>query len=187
MLTAPVRLIRHPLAPWSGPELVVAAGCTLRAGGAGECHFEVAGDLGALVVPGLDEPARADNLWRHTCFEVFLARRGAPGYLEFNFAPSRRWAAYAFVDYRVPAPPPAVAAPTLRAQTTAASLSLTAIVGAGAWPEPDGGALEIGLTAVLEATDGTLGYFALRHPTERPDFHDRGGFALTLDRAALAS
>jgi hypothetical protein len=187
MLTAPVRLVRHPLAPWSGPELVIAATCVLRVGGAGGFFFDFPAHLGALVVPGLDEPARTDDLWRHTCFEVFLARRGVPGYLEFNFAPSRRWAAYAFVDYRVPAPPPALTAPTVRAETAAGKLTLTAIVGAGAWPEPDGGSVEIGLAAVVEASDGTLGYFALRHPKERPDFHDRGGFALALGRTALAS
>ena len=187
MLTAPVRLVRHSLAHWPGPELIVTAACMPGAGGAGECRFEVAGDLGAVVVPRLDQPARTDELWRHTCFEVFLARHGAPGYLEFNFSPSRRWAAYAFVGYRVPAPPPTVAAPAIHVEATAGSLSLTAIVGTGAWPEPGGGDLEIGLAAVVEASDGTLGYFALRHPAERPDFHDRGGFALTLGRTAMAS
>lgn len=187
MLTAPARLVRHPLAPWSGPDLSVAASCAVRAGGAGECRFEVAGDLAAIVVPEVAGAARIDGLWRHTCFEVFIARRGAAGYLEFNLAPSGHWAAYAFGDYRAPAPPPTVAAPTIRLEATTGRLSLTALVGRGSWPEPDGGALEVGLAAVLEATDGVLGYFALRHPTERPDFHDRRGFALTLGRAATAS
>jgi len=187
MLTAPLRLVRHPLAPWSGPGLSVAASCIVHAGGAGECRFEVAGDIGALVVPERAQPARADGLWRHTCFEVFLARRGAPAYLELNFAPSGRWAAYAFGDYRAHAPPPTLAAPTIRAAATAATLSLTAVVGPGTWPDPTGGEVEVGLAAVLEATDGALGYFALLHPAERPDFHDRRGFVLTLDHAVTAS
>ena len=187
MLAATVRLDRHPLALWPGPELSISATCAVRPGGAGECRFEVEGDLGAIVVPGPAEPQRADGLWRHTCFEVFLARRGAPGYLEFNFAPSGRWAAYAFGGYRAPAPLPAVAAPVIRSTAAAGRLSLTAIVGPGAWPEPDGGPVEVGLAAVIEGAGGALGYFALHHPTERPDFHDRRGFALTLGPAAVAS
>ena len=59
-------------------------------------------------------------------------------------------------------------------------LSLTALLGPGSWPDPQAGALDVGLAAVLEASDGALGYFALSHPAERPDFHDRRAFALTL-------
>ena len=187
MLTAPVRLLRHPRAPWPGPELALTASCVVRADGAGECRFELAGELEAIVVPGPAAPARADGLWQHTCFEVFIARRGAPGYLEFNFAPSGRWAAYAFDGYRAPAPAPTLPAPAIRAEARAAGLSLTARVGPGSWPEPDGAVLEVGLAAVLEARGGALGYFALRHPAERPDFHDRRGFALTLGDAQPVS
>jgi hypothetical protein len=36
----------------------------------------------------------------------------------------------------------------------------------------------IGLTAVLEQTDGTKSYWALAHPPGKPDFHDPACFAL---------
>jgi hypothetical protein len=111
---------------------------------------------------------------------VFIARRGAASYVEFNFAPSGAWAAYAFGGYRAPAPPPPVPAPAIRTEATAGRLSLTALLGPGSWPQPEAGALEVGLAAVLETSDGALGYFALCHPAERPDFHDRRAFALTL-------
>jgi hypothetical protein len=45
-------------------------------------------------------PRRADELWRHTCCELFLAERGRAGYHEFNFAPSTEWAIYRFQAYR---------------------------------------------------------------------------------------
>ena len=38
----------------------------------------------------------------------------------------------------------------------------------------------LGLSAVCEARDGSLQYWALRHPAERPDFHDRRSFALAV-------
>ena len=44
-------------------------------------------------------PLRADKLWEHTVFEVFLRRPGEPGYVEFNFAALRKpWAAYRFTS-----------------------------------------------------------------------------------------
>ena len=43
---------------------------------------------------------RQDNLWRHTCFEVFLGRPGAKGYWELNIAPNGDWNLYQFSDYR---------------------------------------------------------------------------------------
>src|SRR5260370_31796663 len=42
----------------------------------------------------------ATDLWRHTCFEAFVAIEGQPAYHEFNFAPSGEWAVYAFRGYR---------------------------------------------------------------------------------------
>lgn len=42
------------------------------------------------------------------------------------------------------------------------------------------GTLRLALAAVVERADGTLGYWALRHGRERPDFHHADGFALTL-------
>ena len=40
--------------------------------------------------------------------------------------------------------------------------------------------LRIGLSAVIEASDRTLSYWALRHPTDKPDFHNADSFALLL-------
>jgi hypothetical protein len=40
--------------------------------------------------------------------------------------------------------------------------------------------LRIGLSAVVEASDG-FSYWALRHQADKPDFHDAHGFALLLE------
>ena len=39
---------------------------------------------------------------------------------------------------------------------------------------------ELGLSAVLEEKDGTKSYWALAHPTEKPDFHAAGCFVARL-------
>lgn len=45
---------------------------------------------------------------------------------------------------------------------------------------PDAGSIRVGLTAVIEATDGTVSYWSLAHPPGRPDFHQAGGRVLAL-------
>lgn len=127
--------------------------------------------------PPARHPGPADGLWRHTCFEAFIApATGAPGYLEVNLAPSLAWATYAFSDYRsgqrvaqeAPLEDP-------RCEREAHRLLLAARL---SW-DP-GPAARVGLSAVLEAADGALGYWALAHTGERPDFHRRDAFVLQL-------
>src|SRR5262249_57565453 len=62
--------------------------------------FGLGGRLSALRIPAPAEPRRGHELWRHTCFEVFIARDGSTEYHELNLAPSREWAVYSFRAYR---------------------------------------------------------------------------------------
>jgi hypothetical protein len=39
---------------------------------------------------------------------------------------------------------------------------------------------ELGLSAVLEEKDGTKTYWALEHPSDKPDFHHAACFATRL-------
>ncbi len=177
-------LVRHPREPWPGLALAVTAACRAHGGGGIACAFAVAGDLAAIVWPPAAVAARVDGLWRHTCFEVFIGPAGRPDYLEFNLAPSGQWAAYAFAGYRAPAPAPALRPPSISTTRGARRLSLNAVVDPHPWPDEGGPTtLEVGLSAVIEHESGTLGYYSLSHPAERPDFHDRRGFGLRLERA----
>ena len=58
--------------------------------------FRLDGDIRRIRVPSPGVPRIATQLWRHTCFEAFIAMEGQPAYHEFNFAPSGEWAVYAF-------------------------------------------------------------------------------------------
>lgn len=64
--------------------------------------YRLQGDMARLRIPA-GVAGRGDRLWEQTCFEAFIAPRGATAYVEFNFSPSGQWAAYAFSDYRQPA------------------------------------------------------------------------------------
>ena len=63
-------------------------------------EYELRGDLAGVRIA----TERTEELWRHTCMEVFIAARPAGAdsgpYLEFNLAPGGQWAAYRFSGYR---------------------------------------------------------------------------------------
>src|SRR5437660_35270 len=63
-------------------------------------HYRVTGKIDDLRLPPVMAAARADELWRHSCFEAFVGTSSGAAYYEFNFAPSTQWAAYRFDGYR---------------------------------------------------------------------------------------
>ena len=144
--------------------------------------FRLDGDIPRIRVPLPGLPRIATELWRHTCFEAFIAVEGQAAYHEFNFAPSGEWAAYAFSGYRNGGP---LANETMRphiaVRSTGSRLELDALVRLDVLSAIHPYAsLRIGLSAVIEARDG-LSYWAIHHPADKPDFHNADGFALMLE------
>lgn len=166
----------HPDTPCANPAGIVVA-LARRADGGLALTFRATGDPAGLAIPAPATPARTDGLWRHTCFEAFVRSEGQPGYREFNLSPSGRWAAYAFRAYRADAADLPMAAPTIAWQRHADRVELAAVLPAAALPD---GPLRLGLAAVIEQADGRIGYWALRHPAGKPDFHHTDAFALVL-------
>jgi hypothetical protein len=145
--------------------------------------YSIEGDLAGIRVPGPASPRRADGLWRHTCCEAFLAEPGLPAYYEFNFAPSAEWAFYRFEAYRTGMADVATARSSgIILRRDAHSLELETVIDLNDPPAAlaDAG-LRLALSAVIEAVDGRLSYWALAHPPGKPDFHHPDSFALTLD------
>jgi hypothetical protein len=137
--------------------------------------YAVEGNLESLRIPARREPRVAERLWQHTCCEMFVARKGAAAYLEFNFSPSGEWAAYAFTGYRAGRRLCGEEfAPRISALQAGSRLVLECSV------PFSGEDLVLGLSAVMEAADGGLSYWALKHPPGKPDFHHRDAFALEL-------
>jgi len=136
-------------------------------------HYRIEGAIDRLRIPAPAASQRAERLWEHTCCELFFTQTGAVAYREFNFSPSGQWAAYAFERYRAGAALPATD-PDIVVRRAPGRLELEARVAAPAQR------LRVGLCAVIEADDGALSYWALRHPGEKPDFHRVEAFALEL-------
>lgn len=175
-----ITLVPHPSAPEGA--FGVAAEVDRLVTRALRFTYRLTGSLARVRLPVAAPSTRSDRLWEHTCFEAFVALADAPAYVELNFAPSGAWAVYGFDRYRAAAPlVPDLVAPHIAVTRAAESLELEATVALDDWsPAYGAGALRIGLTAVVEATDGRLTYWAIRHPAITPDFHDAAGFTFRI-------
>ena len=139
---------------------------------------------GKLVVPPFAGRGRADELWRTTCFELFLRPAGGSAYSEFNLSPSERWAAYDFASYREGmAERPASREPDCVMRMGSTFAIFDAAIPAGLVPA---GRCEANFAAVVEEEGGIVSYWALAHPAGQPDFHDPACFVAEVGPPAGA-
>jgi hypothetical protein len=180
-VTQQARLLAHPD---SETESVwnIAVEAQFNAASSLMCRYTLHGDMVQVLIPGARDGHRAEGLWRHTCFEAFVAADNAPGYFEFNFSPALDWAAYRFEYYRAGMTAATLAqAPGLQVRRTPSQLELTATVHfAGLDALCRARVLRVALSAVIEEEDDRLSYWALRHASGTPDFHHPEGLAMEL-------
>ena len=135
-------------------------------------RFVVSGEVDRIAWPGPAAQGRADDLWRHTCFEAFV--KTDEGYVEYNLSPSGQWASYRFDAPRA----------GMRAADEVATIEgldgARDMVALEARIELPNGASRLGLSAVIETVDGAMSYWALAHPSAKPDFHHPDSFVLDL-------
>jgi hypothetical protein len=148
-------------------------------------HYMLAADMSRVRVPPSGVGRPADALWKHTCFEAFVAAAGAPGYHEFNFSPSRDWAIYRFSAYREGMSRAEMgAAPQISVRRCDGGLELESEVRLRCLADlRDARHLRVAMAAVLEDETGGLSYWGLRHAPGKPDFHHPNGFALEVARS----
>ena len=145
-------------------------------------QYVLRADMARIRVPSLDTPERADDLWKHTCFEAFISASGLSGYYELNFSPSGQWAIYSFDRYRTGMSPVEVSSPPrLAVRAHDDRLELEAAVHLfDLGLAREGLGLKLALSAVVEDDSGRLSYWALKHAPGKPDFHHSDGFVLEL-------
>lgn len=142
-------------------------------------RYGMTGDLAAVAIPSSTAGNRMDCLWEHTCFEFFLGVPGEANYWEVNLSPSGDWNCYRLMGYREGLLAESRVervlfqvlqvkqALCLEANFELLSLGLT-------------GPVELSVTAVVEAADGAVGYWAIAHCGEAADFHLRDSFVVRL-------
>lgn len=151
-----------------------------EAGGGLFLNYCVTGAIEDVLWPDGEPPQTSgptDRLWEHSCFEAFLGRPDKPDYIELNATTSLRWALYAFDDYRAGMTAVDTAFSVMvRFRTDSLEVRVSAL-------PPDwsrAGELLLGLSAIIEAKDGSKSYWALAHAPGPPDFHNRDCFTARL-------
>lgn len=131
-----------------------------------------------LLLPPPASSVRKDELWKTTCFEIFLRDAGEERYWEYNFSPSSEWAAYAFDRYREGMREADLAlAPHIEIMQKGAHFHLAADIGLAGLPR---GRLSATFSAVIEESNGAKSYWAVAHPSDKPDFHHPACFTAIL-------
>jgi hypothetical protein len=182
--------ISRPLLPFvrssEAPVRALTASVAREGEGTLRFRYQLDAELSALRIPPMSTPRRVDELWKHTCFEAFIAGIPSAGsYYELNFSPSTEWAAYSFESYRQGMAPVAAAAPPRIEVARAASQLVidVRVLTQSLLPEQwraTGTKLSIALSAVIETDDGRISYWALNHAPDKPDFHHAAGFILEV-------
>lgn len=166
----------HPATPDPavGPVTVTAQWCD---GPALRLRYRLHAAPGRILVPPPGPLRRADELWRQTCCEAFLAPVGESRYVELNLSPSRAWALYTFTGEREGMDSPEVSEPPVIAVLQSPTeLEVVASVPLATLPHWClGRRLRLGLSAVVATAAGGRSYWALAHPGPRPDFHRPAG------------
>ncbi len=142
-----------------------------------EAEFRLDGHVPSIILPPPATPARRDNLWQTTCFEIFWQPLGGSAYREFNFSPSGQWAAYDFDSFREGMRDAPVEAIAIACAQDDAGLILKASIAADL-PDP----AQVALNAIVEHADGSKQYWALAFPPGRPEFHSEANRALIVER-----
>jgi hypothetical protein len=181
-------LIKQTLRPFIGNEVGAVMGIEYgvwRDGGRIGVEYDLYGLLSHLVIPEQVSGVtgnRRDDLWRHTCFELFVKEAGEKknAYLECNFAPSGAWNVYSFSSPRkgmvqadIATTPEITTTPTKKIYSLRAEVDLTGLLS-------ESSTVEIGVSCVVENRNGKQGYWALSHLGETLDFHDPRSFLIRL-------
>lgn len=183
MKTEPSRTSMAPLIPYLATSTPFVHAIEVRVGWSqGDTlalTYTLTGDCNRLRIPAPRPQARVDGLWQHTCFEAFIAPKNGTAYWELNCSPSSEWAMYHFHRYReraaegeIIAPPKISSHATTNRFVLDTRLHLPSLLTRQS--------LRLGLSAVIEEERGQLSYWALQHPSEKPDFHHSDAFILEI-------
>lgn len=117
---------------------------------------------------------RKRELWKKTCFEVFVKDYHSQKYYEFNFNEKGEWNVYVFDSYRNPQELKEFE----KAELKKINFKLGHIeaefeIDISNWEK-----VQLGTTCVIEHLDERKSYYALIHLAENPDFHHPKSFLI---------
>ncbi len=177
-------LIHFRLDPFSGETAITGVevtGSIDRSGNDLFLSYLLAGDIAQIAIPApSNSPERRNELWKRTCFELFMAPKGSPEYWEFNLSPSGDWNVYHFHSYRQGMREeqgfrmlPFKVVRNVDSLSLSMECKLSGIMG-------DTVTIETGISAIVRTSNGKISHWALKHSGTKPDFHRRDVFEIKL-------
>ena len=147
-----------------------------------ECTYRIRAGEDEIVYPAPTDRLDPERLWEHTCCELFVADASQPSYEEWNFSPTGQHAHFEFDAYRErrASPERLPAKPKVKVDARVQSGSMVLQVRVPVARPRSGATIVLSPTVVLADAEGRRSHWALRHPSEQPDFHRREGFGLAL-------
>ncbi len=139
-----------------------------------KCHicYNVSGDIEDIIISDERKAQFRDELWKMTCFEMFIEYDDGPHYYEYNFAPNGDWAAYHFDNYRDGMRPINIMQPEIVMERDIGMIKVDVTLDITDLPE---GPLNIGLFAMTFSEDDRS-FWALHHSEDTPNFHQKDCF-----------
>ena len=172
------------------PVTIQCSGKMIKDHGIDLC-FEITGDVSQIDFESTkSSPQRMDNLWQKTCFEVFIKSDNSASYWEYNMSPSKDWAIYGFTDYRE-GKFDELSIEDLPIQTmqqeTLFTLQCFIVFPRALLNEKLNEnlhkKLKIGLSTVIQNSNGDIYYYALHHSKMEADFHDERSFTIEVSNS----
>ena len=164
-------------------------GAVSRAGNTLSVSYLLAGEIEKVVLPELASTSdRGEKLWEATCFELFLGagleRAKDLLYREFNFSPSGAWNVLTLQGYRYATQEePSFESLPFIVEKSDEGLKLEATIDIRSLVD-EARPVRLGVSAVILVTDAAGDaqetFWAVAHPTSKPDFHHPNSFALSL-------
>ena len=151
-----------------------------------DIEFILEGDLSQSQIkePSSGAIVWGSDLWKETCFELFLAFPGTREYWEWNVSPTGQVCSYKLSDYREHEPVDALMKDSMAGVMTKSflksptRLSISFEINLSSDPKLEWNFLihkecEVNLSAILLDATGRSTYWAPKHATSKADFHQR--------------
>lgn len=145
-----------------------------------ELQYNVVGPISSLSFENFNQQQfRPDEIWKRSCFELFLKDPSSTRYYEFNFSPQGAWNSYYFNNYRELAGHSLInKEPIISFEKSINQVSCFVELNLSNWISKR--FTLASTTCILKNQDNHNNYFAPSHPCDDPDFHHYDGFTINL-------
>ncbi len=135
--------------------------------------FILHGKLDDYLFPKKSKPKRANELWKATCFELFLANSNEESYYELNFSSSLAWNFYYLKHYRAEVKEVKLLnEPIIEVFEEESSFKIELQLEGFGFEKFD----SYNLASILLNKKNERTFWAMEHPKEKANFHQRKTF-----------